>query len=233
MGLNEDYKNIDLNNFKENGLSLDSNDEPKSTKNSKNKESAKTAEKRSADHSGSKKKLFMWFAIIVIVVIGISIYTNNKLNSGKISNASPDSKTVSGFRTSVSPYVSAQDNKQKLNESWRKATITYSKDNNKDNFKKELNTINNSRITSLNNIKDTNSDLGKIVVSSLNDMQSSLQSAYNASDSNDAINIYNKWNSKDKESNKKYINTFIDVLKKNKINYKVKNNSNNGATIDY
>ena len=233
MGLDEDYKNIDLNKFKENGLSLDSSDEAENSKKSKNKESSGTKENHSADHKGSKKKLFMWFAIIAIAVIGISIYTNNKLNSGTISNAAPDSKTVSGFRTSVSPYVSAQDNKQKLNEDWRKATITYSKDNNKDNFKKELTNINNSRITSLNNIKDTNSELGKIVVSSLNDMQSSLQSAYNASDPNDAINIYNKWNSKDKENNKKYINTFIDVLKKNKINYKVKNNSNNGATIDY
>lgn len=233
MGLNEDYKNIDLNNFKENGLSLDSSDAPKDSKKSKNKEGSSTKENHSADHKGSKKKLFMWFAIIAISVIGISLYTNNKLNSGKISNAAPDSKTVSGFRTSVSPYVSAQDDKQKLNENWRNATITYSKDNNKDNFKKELNNINNGRITSLNNIKDTNSELGKIVVSSLNDMQSSLQSAYNASDSNDAINIYNKWNSKDKENNKKYINTFIDVLKKNKIKYKVKNNTNNGATIDY
>lgn len=142
----------------------------------------------------------------------------------------------SSIRNELNGANQIQGQIQDLNSQWRNATVQYSQDNNQGNFENSLNDINNKRQQIAQSIKNSNklykSVLGKTLMETTNVMYSGLQKSYNASNSKDAVNIYNSTDNKINNNNTLFSKEFIKVLKDNNIKYTITNDGNT-SKINY
>lgn len=142
----------------------------------------------------------------------------------------------SSIRNELNGANQIQGQIQDLNSQWRNATVQYNQDNNQGNFENSLNDINNKRQQIAQSIKNSNklykSVLGKTLMETTNVMYSGLQKSYNASNSKDAVNIYNSTDNKINNNNTLFSKEFIKVLKDNNIKYTITNDGNT-SKINY
>lgn len=226
----EDYKDISL----DEGVNIHDTSAPAETKSKKESTPTSTESSPIATYTDNKKRIFMWAGILILVVLGLSVWgVNNTHNNNTAQVTQSQTKSKAVFKQALSVIVKAQDTKQDLNAKWRAATQDYGNDNNRDKYRSAITDLNKERIDAYDSIKDNNSPLAKDVLKALEDMHTAMQGAFSAEGAKDAIDIYNNWNESDKGANKTYMDELISQLKKNDIKYTVKDNNGAGAQISY
>ncbi len=141
-----------------------------------------------------------------------------------------DSKLL--FKKSIKQAVDAQAGKHEISVAWRKITVNFIQDGDKDKYKDAMKKINEERIKYLEQVPNDSNDLNKLVIASLNNQKDYMIKGYKADNPEDASEIYNKFNQSDKEEDSKYIEKLTSLLSENKIEYKV-NKTDQGTEINY
>lgn len=235
------YQGIDLNDFDdETGETSDKS----STSDEKSSASASPQKEKGnghvADHKGSKKKLIIFFvSFVAIIAILFLIINGNQKSKTAPGNTNQPTKTVSSSNSSTkkpkeifADNSKSQSTKTNLTNQWRNATITYSKDNNSDKFIKAIKKIDTDRQTANYNINDSTSNTAKVLGDAFSKMHDGLGSAEKSKNSNEAIEIFNNWATKDKDYNEQYFESFKKDLNAHNIKYTLKK-TNNSIEITY
>ena len=228
-----DYDSIDLEELDtEDGLDLGNSQEDYS--------SEITQGKGKKNHfnfgSDSIKKII---AVIVIIVLigggfGVKKLFFSPKSDAKTEQVSSNSKDL--FKASIADAVKAQKEKHNINVLWRNLTVEYSKTQDSKKFKEELLKLNDDRTKVLESIPEgdgKSTELNSIVRDGYVNAHKFMNQAYNAKDSDSAVEIYNSFNEADKRYDNDYLDKLLGLLKENNIKYDVKTADDGTTTINY
>lgn len=241
--------NIDIDKFDDladdDGIDLDeaSDDTQESSEKSDQKEiKDKPGKDFFKQHNGSKKKLIVFLIIIILIIIGICWFANTRMNNKQQAPTTPNqsltntsSSTGNKFKKQIAPITSAHQQMQDINNDWRDATVSFAKKRNIKEFRKDLLSINDQRITIYNNIKANKNELTKPILATSTALHDGLQESYTLTKNSDystAIKIYNNTNDKITDNNREYKDILVKQLNKQHIQYTT-NKTESGWSVDY
>lgn len=200
------------------------------------------AEDGNGDYAGNSKKMNV-IKIGIIALVSLSILGGVGFGVNSLIHR-PSNKTVQTsntnanklFKESISVAVKADKERHNINRLFRNITVEYGKTNDSAKFKKDLLALNDERTAVIESIpagdKDS-TELNVLVKDGLTNVHKFMNQAYNAKDSESAIDIYNSFNQSDQVYDDDYIDKLTKLLKKNDISYKTQKSDDGTITIVY
>ena len=200
------------------------------------------AEDGNGDYAGNSKKMNV-IKIGIIALVSLSILGGVGFGVNSLIHR-PSNKTVQTsntnanklFKESISVAVKADKERHNINRLFRNITVEYGKTNDSAKFKKDLLALNDERTSVVESIPTGEKDateLNVLVKDGLTNVHKFMNQAYNAKDSESAIDIYNSFNQSDQVYDDDYIDKLTKLLKKNDISYKTQKSDDGTITIVY
>lgn len=200
------------------------------------------AEDGNGDYAGNSKKMNV-IKIGIIALVSLSILGGVGFGVNSLIHRSSN-KTVQTsntnanklFKESISDAVKADKERHNINRLFRNITVEYGKTNDSAKFKKDLLALNDERTSVVESIPTGEKDateLNVLVKDALTNVHKFMNQAYNAKDSESAIDIYNSFNQSDQVYDGDYIDKLTKLLKKNDISYKTQKSDDGTITVVY
>ena len=200
------------------------------------------AEDGNGDYAGNSKKMNV-IKIGIIALVSLSILGGVGFGVNSLIHR-PSNKTVQTsntnanklFKESISVAVKADKERHNINRLFRNITVEYGKTNDSAKFKKDLLALNDERTSVVESIPTGEKDateLNVLVKDGLTNVHKFMNQAYNAKDSESAIDIYNSFNQSDQVYDDDYIDKLTKLLKKNDISYKIQKSDDGTITVVY